>query len=43
MTAHEDGSITRWIGDLKAGGDSARAYEARLLISSLDSHSTGFA
>ncbi len=26
MTAHEQGSITRWIGDLKAGGDSAAQH-----------------
>jgi DNA-directed RNA polymerase specialized sigma24 family protein len=26
MAAHNDGSVTRWIGDLKAGGDSAAQH-----------------
>jgi hypothetical protein len=26
MTPHDDGSVTNWIGDLKAGGDSAAQH-----------------
>ena len=26
MTSHDDGSVTRWLGDLKVGGDSAAQH-----------------